>query len=1006
MPERSGEGGKCLRVFRPIHFFLILIAFSSVVTAATVPNGFTDTQVVTGLSNPTAMEFSPDGRLFVCEQGGNLRVIKNGQLLAQPFLSVTVNSSGERGLLGVTFDPDFASNQFVYVYYTATSPAIHNRISRFTANGDVAVANSEVVILELNNLSSATNHNGGAIHFGPDAKLYAAVGENANGSNSQTLANLLGKMLRINKDGTIPLDNPFFNQATGNNRAIWALGLRNPFTFDFQSGTGRMFINDVGQNTWEEIDDGIIGSNYGWPNAEGFSQCTTYSCPLFAYAHGSTSTTGCAITGGAFYNPATIQFPAQYVGNYFFADYCTGWIRLLDTTNFTASGFATGIASPVDLKLFTDGSLYYLARGSGGTVNRIEYTANQAPSISVHPSDQTVSVGQSAAFSVSASGTPPFSYQWQRNMLDISGANSSSYTLTNAQLSNSGALFRCVVTNSFGNATSNEALLTVTPNHPPSALITQPNNGTFYNAGDTINYAGTGSDFEDVDIPASGFTWQVDFHHADHIHPFIPPTGGSKSGSFTIPTLGETDDNQWYRIYLTVTDSGGLQDTTFVEIFPRKSTVTLATSPSGLDLKLDGQTVTAPFSFVGVVGMIRNIEAISPQSPWTFVSWSDGLAINHDISTPLADTTYTATFSSGGGCANQETANQTSSLLSAKDTTVSSTLTPAFALNGLNASMANLTWLLGGNTDLTNCVAISLRAPNNALSALKSAGIPNPGSADVTAFYKSNGSGTYTILLQELAGCGGKGNRKAELSGTQMVVQESGSCGCTPPAGLTESNASDVSSCADTGVLISWNADPASWGDDGTGIRTYDVLRDGLVIAPGQPYGTTSFTDVTGQNGVSYVYSVRYNNSCGLNSTTSGVSASDETGGVPESETATQTGSIEAQDNSVNTPLLPSFSVSGGAATAANLAWILSGNTDLTVCTEIRLRAPDTSETVLKAFGVSNPGSANVLSVYSIKGPGTYRLVLSESSNCGGNGKRKAQLSGAAMIVEKSGTCN
>src|SRR6185436_16408132 len=202
--------------------------------AAVIPSGFTETQVAGGLLNPTAMTFAPDGRLFVCQQGGALRVIKNGVLLSTPFVTVTVNSSGERGLLGVAFDPNFSSNNFVYIYYTATTPAIHNRVSRFTANGDVATPGSEVVILELNNLSGATNHNGGAIHFGEDGKLFIAVGENANGANSQTLANLLGKILRINPDGTIPNDNPFFNTATGNNRAIWAMGLRNPFTFGFQ----------------------------------------------------------------------------------------------------------------------------------------------------------------------------------------------------------------------------------------------------------------------------------------------------------------------------------------------------------------------------------------------------------------------------------------------------------------------------------------------------------------------------------------------------------------------------------------------------------------------------------------------------------------------------------------------------------------------------------------------------------------------------------------------------
>src|SRR5882724_6457573 len=280
---------------------------------ATLPAGFTEVPVATGLSSPTAMEIAPDGRVFVCLQGGQLRVIKNGALLATPFLTLTPDSSGERGLLGIAFDPNFQTNNFIYVYYTVTTTPRHNRVSRFTANGDVVVPGSEVMILDLDNLSSATNHNGGAIHFGPDGKLYVAVGENANGANSQTLTNRLGKMLRINADGTIPTDNPFYGVASGDNRAIWALGLRNPFTFGFQPGTGRMFINDVGQSAWEEINDGIAGSNYGWPTCEGACSPanSSFRDPLFQYGHGTSPTTGCAIVGAAFYNPATPQFPSD-----------------------------------------------------------------------------------------------------------------------------------------------------------------------------------------------------------------------------------------------------------------------------------------------------------------------------------------------------------------------------------------------------------------------------------------------------------------------------------------------------------------------------------------------------------------------------------------------------------------------------------------------------------------------------------------------------------------------
>ena len=274
----------------------LLALAAGAASAATLPPGFSESIIASGISSPTAMAFTPDGRLFICQQGGQLRVIKNDALLATPFLTVTTDSTGERGLLGVAFDPDFANNQRVYIYYTVPGSPPHNRVSRFIASGDVAVIGSETVILELNNLSDASNHNGGAIHFGLDGKLYVAVGENANSANSQTLANLLGKMLRINADGSIPADNPFYNTAIGVNRAIWALGLRNPFTFGIQPGTGRMFINDVGEGSWEEINDGFAGTNYGWPTCEGACNPPNpnFRDPIYQYSHAE----GCAIVGG------------------------------------------------------------------------------------------------------------------------------------------------------------------------------------------------------------------------------------------------------------------------------------------------------------------------------------------------------------------------------------------------------------------------------------------------------------------------------------------------------------------------------------------------------------------------------------------------------------------------------------------------------------------------------------------------------------------------------------
>jgi glucose/arabinose dehydrogenase len=343
-------------------------------TVSNLPTGFVDTLVAFGLNSPTAMAFAPGGRLFVAEQGGALRVIKNGELLGQPFVSLKVDSTGERGLLGVALDPGFPQNPYIYLYFTVPGSPPHNRVARFTISGDHAVTGSQLTILDIDPLSGATNHNGGAIHFGKDGKLYVAVGDNANGSNAQSLSNLKGKILRINKDGSIPTDNPFFNVATGKNRAIWALGLRNPFTFAFQNGTGRMFIDDVGEGSFEEIDDGVAGSNYGWPTCEGPCANPSFRNPVLHYAHNGTPTpNGCAIIGGAFYNPAKPNFPSAFVNKYFFTDLCSGWIeRTAPGGGFRLTHFGDGLSSPVQIDLGPDGALYYLERGAE-RVHRISW---------------------------------------------------------------------------------------------------------------------------------------------------------------------------------------------------------------------------------------------------------------------------------------------------------------------------------------------------------------------------------------------------------------------------------------------------------------------------------------------------------------------------------------------------------------------------------------------------------------------------------------------------------
>ena len=225
--------------------------------------GFQHEVIATGFRNPTAMTIAPDGRVFIAQQTGEVRVVKDRALLPTNFLQVQVDSGNERGLVGIALDPAFASNGYLYVFYTVPGGSAHNRVSRFTAQGDVAAPGSEVVLVDFPALSAASNHNSGALHFGPDGKLYVAHGDNAEEKNAQNLDMPFGKILRFDRDGTIPQDNPFYELPVDVADAIWAYGLRNPFTMGFSPRSGRLFANDVGGSGPEEINDIVRGANYG-----------------------------------------------------------------------------------------------------------------------------------------------------------------------------------------------------------------------------------------------------------------------------------------------------------------------------------------------------------------------------------------------------------------------------------------------------------------------------------------------------------------------------------------------------------------------------------------------------------------------------------------------------------------------------------------------------------------------------------------------------------------------
>ena len=292
---------------------LSLLTFAASARAANLPPGFVETQIASGLDQPTAISMAPDGRLFVCEKKGRLRIIKNGALLPAAFLKVTVIGDGERGLLGVTFDPDFEHNGYVYIYYTVRYPKIHNRISRFTADGDQAIPGSEKILIELPQLSTYW-HNSGTLRFGPDGKLYASVGENIHRRERPDPGQPARQDPAPQPGRLDPNRQPVLHPDHRHRAGDLGPGIPQPLHLHLPA----RHRTDVRQRrrraSWEEIDEGVAGANYGWPVVEGPSTDPRFRAPLFAYPHGSGPEKGCSITGGAFYDPAEATFPEEYRG--------------------------------------------------------------------------------------------------------------------------------------------------------------------------------------------------------------------------------------------------------------------------------------------------------------------------------------------------------------------------------------------------------------------------------------------------------------------------------------------------------------------------------------------------------------------------------------------------------------------------------------------------------------------------------------------------------------------
>lgn len=638
-------------------------------TPTPAPGTFQNQTLIVGLTQPTAIQFLPDGRMLILERLGKIKVVQPGSTSVDstPFITLTnINTDeGERGLTGIALDPNFTTNGYFYLFYTANSP-LRDRVSRFTASGNTASLASEVVMWQ-DNVDADFWHHGGTIAFGPDGKLYISTGDHFDTSAgaahvSQRLDSYRGKILRINSDGTIPADNPFNDNAGPNLDAIWARGLRNPFRFSFDFPSGRMYIADVGGNdpptSVEEVNLGVAGANYGWPICEGTCSTPGMTNPFFSYNH---SNRDASITGGFVYRSS--QFPASYQGSYIYADYAQNWIKRLtfngdgsvnQNLNFWPENGAadTPIGDIVDLKQGPEGALYYVdialdefGNSSPGSIRRISFfSGNQPPviaSASATPTSGSAPLNVNFVGLASDPENDPMTYTWDFGDGQTgSGANVSHvYTV--------GGSYTARLAVTAGSQTVQSSTITISVGQPPVANITSPTDGSNFVAGDVISFAGNATDPDDT-LGEGAFSWTILFRHEGHVHPAAGPIDGS-SGSFTIPTFGhEFSGNTSYEFVLTVTDPSGLSDTKLVTIVPSKVNLTIQTIPTGLTVNVDGVPGTTQFVKDTLVGFEHSLSTAPTQTlsgkTYQFVSWSDSGAATHTVTVPSTNLILTATY--------------------------------------------------------------------------------------------------------------------------------------------------------------------------------------------------------------------------------------------------------------------------------------------------------------------------------------------------------------------------
>ncbi len=476
--------------------------------------------------------------------------------------------------------------------------------------------------------------------FGPDGKLYLTIGDKWDvPARAQDLTNAGGKIFRLNKDGTIPSDNPTFNGAPGNLPGIWAYGLRNPFRASWDIPTNRFFIGDVGGNVQatarEELNLGVAGANYGWHLTEGVTNNPAYTDPIFDYGHTGITPNGGAIAGGLVYRGN--QYPSEFQGAYFFGDYVGGWIRYLKfdqggnvidanpaTSQIDAFPFSEAPIAPVAFEVGVDGMLYYVDYFTK-QVQRLRYNSgNQAPVITTASATPTSGNNSPLTVAFTGNATDPnnnsLAYTW--NFGDGNQANGKN---VNHTYQNKGQ-YTATLQVSDGSLTTVSAPIKIVVGQVPVIQSTSPANNSTFRAGDTVTLSAVVTD--DGPITGSNYNWNVRFIHNAHTHPEISNASGATL-PFHIPVTGhDFSDSTGFEIELTITDSHGITATQINRIYPEKVDISIGTNfPGTLTYTLDG--IPRPGNFVLDTAInFQHTISVPPVmshngSQYTFTRWSD-----------------------------------------------------------------------------------------------------------------------------------------------------------------------------------------------------------------------------------------------------------------------------------------------------------------------------------------------------------------------------------------------